>query len=153
VLLSAWATRIFLRLLWQNTRIGPTCVEISHHPLQPGEEYAIFLSQHGRVSLESLRMSLVCEEEATYQQGTDIRTESQAVHQQLVFSRGPIRIDPALPFAIQVSFQLPSCAMHSFQSGHNAVRWRLVVKGEPENWPMFVRSFPVLVHPASNGSP
>jgi hypothetical protein len=153
ILLDAWAIRLFLRLLWLNTRIGPTCVEISHHPLQPGEEYAIFLSQHGRMSLESLRMSLVCEEEATYRQGTDIRTESQPVHEQLVFSRGRVRIDPAVPFELQVWLRVPTNAMHSFQSGHNAVRWKLVVKAEPERWPMFVRSFPVLVHPACNGAP
>lgn len=153
ILLDIWATRLFLRQLWQHTRIGPTCVEISHHPLHPGEEYAIFLSQHGRVLLQGLRMSLVCEEEATYQQGTDIRTESQAVHEQLIFSRSTVRIDPAAPFQLQASLRVPSNAMHSFQSGHNAVRWKLVVKAEPENWPMFVRSFPVLVHPASNGSP
>lgn len=153
VLLDAWATQMFLRQLWQHTRIGPTCVEISHHPLRPGEEYAIFLSQQGRVLLQGLRMSLVCEEEATYQQGTDIRTESQAVHEQLIFSRSTVRIDPAAPFELQASLCIPCRAMHSFQSGHNAVRWKLVVKAEPENWPMFVRSFPVLVHPAGNGSP
>ncbi|MGE0758426.1 MAG: hypothetical protein AB7F89_02205 [Pirellulaceae bacterium] len=152
IALDAWATRLFLRLLWQHTRIGPTCVEISHHPLRPGEEYAIFLSQYGRVSLAFLRMSLVCEEEATYQQGTDIRTESQTVHEQVVFSRGPVRIEPAVPFEQKVTLRIPSHAMHSFQSGHNAVRWRIVVKAEPEKWPMFVRSFPVLVHPADGST-
>jgi hypothetical protein len=153
LLLDGWATQLFLVQLWQHTRIGPTCVEISHHPLQPGEEYAIFVSQHGRVLLQALRMSLVCEEEATYRQGTDIRTESQAVHEQLIFSRSTVRIDPAVPFELQASCRIPCHAMHSFQSGHNAVRWKLVVKAEPENWPMFVRSFPILVHPARNGSP
>ena len=153
VLLDGWASMLFLRQLWQHTRIGPTCVEISHHPLRPGREYAIFLSQQGRVLLQGLRMSLVCEEEATYQQGTDIRTEFQAIHEQLVFSRSVVRIDPAIPFELQASLCIPRHAMHSFQSGHNAVRWKLIVKAEPEKWPMFVRSFPVLVHPARNGSP
>lgn len=151
--LDVWVTRLFVRQLWQHTRLGPTCVEVSNHPLRPGKEYAIFLSQHGRLALDSLRMSLVCEEEATYRQGTDIRTECQAVHEQLIFSRGSIRIDPAAPFELQEVLYVPPQAMHSFQSGHNAVRWKLVVKAESENWPMFVRSFPVLVYPASNGSP
>jgi hypothetical protein len=153
VALDAWVTGLFLRQIWRQTRLGPTCVEVSHHPLRPGVQYAIFLSQYGRVSLDSLRMSLVCEEEATYRQGTDVRTESQAVHEQLIFSRGGIRIDPATPFELQEVVSVPRQAMHSFQSGHNAVRWKLVVKAESENWPMFVRSFPVLVYPASNGSP
>lgn len=150
---DAWVIRLFARQLWHHTRLGPTCVEVSNHPLRPGKEYVIFLSQNGRVALDSLRMSLVCEEEATYRQGTDVRTECSAVHEQLVFSRGTIRIDPSTPFDIQESLSIPAQAMHSFQSGHNAVRWKLVVKAESENWPMFVRSFPVLVYPASNGSP
>jgi hypothetical protein len=153
VFLDGLVTWYFLRQLWQHTRIGPTCVEISNHPLRPGREYAIFVSQQGRVMLQGLRMSLVCEEEATYQQGTDIRTEFQAIHEQLIFSRCAVRIDPAVPFELQASLHIPRHAMHSFQSGHNAVRWKLIVKAEPEKWPMFVRSFPVLVHPASNGSP
>jgi hypothetical protein len=153
VFLEGLVTWYFLRQLWQHTRIGPTCVEISHHPLRPGHEYAIFVSQQGRVMLQGLRMSLVCEEEATYQQGTDIRTEFQAIHEQLIFSRCAVRIDPAVPFELQASLHVPRHAMHSFQSGHNAVRWKLIVKAEPEKWPMFVRSFPVLVHPARNGSP
>jgi hypothetical protein len=37
--------------------------------------------------------------------------------------------------------------MHSFTSAHNAVRWRLVVRGTPERWPAFSRVFPIVVFP------
>ena len=39
--------------------------------------------------------------------------------------------------------------MHSFQSRHNVVRWKLVVRGEAEAWPMFERGFPIVVYPAT----
>jgi hypothetical protein len=39
--------------------------------------------------------------------------------------------------------------MHSFASAHNAVRWRIVVRGQPERWPGFVRVFPLIVYPAT----
>jgi hypothetical protein len=44
--------------------------------------------------------------------------------------------------------EIPADAMHSFTSAHNAVRWRLVVQGTPDRWPMFSRTFPVVVLPA-----
>ncbi|HMC11219.1 MAG TPA: hypothetical protein VKH44_08005, partial [Pirellulaceae bacterium] len=41
----------------------------------------------------------------------------------------------------------PPTAMHSFQSPHNLVRWKLVVRGEAETWPLFERGFPIVVYP------
>jgi hypothetical protein len=38
--------------------------------------------------------------------------------------------------------------MHSFASDHNAVKWRLVVRGRPERRPAFLRVFPLVVFPA-----
>jgi hypothetical protein len=37
--------------------------------------------------------------------------------------------------------------MHSFASEHNAVRWLVVVRGQPIRWPAFRRTFPVVVLP------
>jgi hypothetical protein len=37
--------------------------------------------------------------------------------------------------------------MHSFVSAHNSVNWKIVVNGEAEQWPPFVRSFPLIVYP------
>ena len=59
------------------------------------------------------------------------------------------------PFEAEVQLQLPSEAMHSFHSTHNAVSWRLVLRGVPKRWPAFERVFPVVVFPVdgqgSNG--
>ncbi|MDP7305378.1 MAG: hypothetical protein QGG09_19865, partial [Pirellulaceae bacterium] len=85
IVCGIWTASYIVREIWWNSRIGPTCVEISDLPLRPGHEYAIFLSQGGRVSLAALKMMLVCEEESTYSQGTDIRTETKVVYEKPVF--------------------------------------------------------------------
>lgn len=155
VLVNVRGIAYFIRELWAQTRIGPTCVEIEDHPLLPGQEYSVFLAQSGRSSLRLLEMNLVCAEEATYHQGTDIRTENRVVAEQNVFRRESVRIEPGMPFEIREALRVPEQAMHSFQSGHNAVHWKLVVRAEPESGPCFVRSFPVIVYPpaARNGAP
>ncbi|NJO14086.1 MAG: hypothetical protein HC870_02780, partial [Rhizobiales bacterium] len=56
------------------TGIGPTLVEISDYPFYPGRVYRLFLSQGGRLTINSLEVLLVCDEKATYQQGTNTRT-------------------------------------------------------------------------------
>jgi len=148
---SLWATSYIAREVWLNSRIGPTCVEISDLLLRPGHEYAIFLSQGGRISLTGLKMLLVCEEESTYSQGTDIRTETKIVYETPVFERESISIEPGIPFEMREALRIPLDAMHSFQSGHNSLRWKLVVAGTPSARPQFVRNFPVVVYPNVNG--
>jgi hypothetical protein len=151
VVINTWAIFSFVRELWQHTRVGPACVEISDHPLRPGREYAIFLSLAGRLAMQSLEMSLVCAEEATYHQGTDIRRETRVVHRHKVFTQESFVIEPGSPFEQQAALFVPDHAMHSFQSGYNAVHWKLVVEGQPTSGPAFVRSFPVIVYPSSMG--
>jgi hypothetical protein len=48
---------------------------------------------------------------------------------------------------MECRFSVPEDAMHSFQSKHNAVQWKIVVNGEANRWPLYSRSFPVLVYP------
>lgn len=144
-----WAVKYFFTELTIHARYGPTCVEISHHPLRPNSECEIFVSQAGRFSLPSLTVALVCEEEATYSQGTDIRTEVRVVHDKEIFRQEDIRIDAGTPFEALGRLSIPDGAMHSFQSGHNAVRWKLVVRGVSTRGAAMVRTFPVLVYPES----
>ncbi len=151
IVCSVWTVTYIVREVWLSSRIGPTCVEISDLPLRPGHEYAIFLSQGGRVSLSNLKMLLVCEEEATYSQGTDIRTETKVVYENPVFERASISIEPGIPLEMRESLLIPRDAMHSFQSAHNSLRWKLVVAGTPAARPQFVRNFPIVVYPNVNG--
>jgi hypothetical protein len=134
-------------LLLVATAVGPTSLEVSDHPLYPGRKYRVYLTQAGRLSVKSLTLSLICYEEATYQQGTDTRTERRRVHEQLVFSNDNFEIMPSIPYEHECDMQFAENVMHSFQSDHNAVQWRLVVRGTVEKWPEFERVFPLVVYP------
>ena len=137
----------WLRQLLVATAIGPTSLEVSEHPITPGKPFEVYLTQAGRLSVKSLRLLLVCEEEATYRQGTDTRTERRSVHEQLVYACENFEIMPELPYEHRLRLSVPSDAMHSFQSEHNAVHWQLVVQGEVEKWPDYQRMFPIVVYP------
>ncbi len=150
VIATLWSVKYFFRELRAQTRFGPTCVEISDHPLRPNAVCEIFVSQAGRLSLSTLVLSLVCEEEATYSQGTDIRTETRVVYEQEVLRERDIRIEDGTPFKSQGKLRVPGGAMHSLQSGHNAIRWKLVIRGHSERSGILTRSFPVIVYPESN---
>ena len=139
---------LFFRQLFLITAIGPTHVEISGHPLRPGNQYQVLLSQAGSVSFRKLELFLELEEQATFRQGTDVRTERQVVWQSLIRRWNNVEPLPGTPFEAEVQLQLPSKAMHSFSTTHNTVSWRLVLRGVPERWPALVRVFPVVVFPA-----
>ena len=103
---------------------------------------------------DRLTLSLVCEEEATYRQGTDTRTESQQVVAQELFRLENFEIPPGVPFDHEFAFRVPPSAMHSFKSSHNRVHWTLLVESEMNGWPDFKRAFPVIVYPnAGDGKP
>ena len=89
--IGVWAIVVLVRQLLVATGIGPTLVEISDHPLYPGGQYRVFLSQSGWLTVNRLRVSLVCEEVATYRQGTDTRTETREVFRQELFRREQFR--------------------------------------------------------------
>jgi hypothetical protein len=140
-----------LRQLAVTTGIGPTLVEVSDQPFYPAGRYRVLLSQTGRLKMNRLELLLVCDEEATYRQGTDTRTETRRVHEQPLGRREQFEVAGGVPFQIECELHVPAGAMHSFKSGHNEVAWKIVVKGSPATWPDFERSFPVIVYPARNG--
>jgi len=59
-------------------------------------------------------------------------------------------IDRTNPFEYQCVFSIPDQAMHSFLSPHNRVAWKLVAKVNAATWPVFLRSFPIIVYPAKS---
>lgn len=142
-----WAVRFFFQELLVLTVVGPTQVEISAHPLRPGQRCELYLSQGGRLKMQRLEVRLICLEEATFHQGTDIRTETHVVQCLDLVQCGPFSIDPSQPFEHRFSVRIPDEAMHSFVARNNAIHWRLEVEGEPESWPTFVRTYPLVVHP------
>lgn len=144
---------MFVRQLLIVSGIGTTRVEISNHPLVPGREYEVFLSQAGRIRINSLKVLLVCEEEATYQQGTDTRTATETVYREMVLEQTEFEIERGREFEDRCTVRLPDAAMHSFKSDHNEIRWSLVVQGEVARWPDYERRFPLVVHPGEGIMP
>jgi hypothetical protein len=142
-----WSFRHFLESLKRTAGVGATIVEISDQPLLPGQEYTLFVSQAGKLKLRRLRVELVCEEETTYRQGTDLRIDRHQAYTQILHTQRDLSIDPYAPWEQELAIKLPADAMHSFQSAHNAVCWKITVSGDARPWPSFCQSFPVVVHP------
>lgn len=148
-----FATRWFFRVFRKQAGIGPTAVEISDLPLLPGEVYKVYLCQYGKITFEQLNVRLVGFEEATYQLGTDIRTERaeiasyEAERLQPSNPAAPLQADPEHPLELVCQIRVPFDIMHSFHGVNNAVRWKILVSGAIPKWPTFCRSFPVVVYP------
>ena len=139
---------IFVRGLILSTAVGTTQVEVSDHPLLPGGRYEVLLGQGGSGTFTSLDMAVELEEQATFRQGTDTRTERMVVWRASLGTWTGLQLAPGTRFEGRGVFQVPATAMHSFASEHNLVSWRVVVRGRPAGWPPFTRSFPLLVYPA-----
>lgn len=149
---GVWLIVYSIREFWKASRIGPTRVEISDHPLVPGDEYQLFLSQNGRLSVEKFEMLLVCEEQATFRQGTDTVTSSQTVSVSPVFEKQHFEIDPREPFEVRCSFSVPAGAMHSFRAEHNTINWKLVIRNKAARHRDFERRFPVVIVPRTDAN-
>jgi hypothetical protein len=139
---------VFVRSLVLATAVGTTQLEISAHPLRPGGTYEALLAQGGSGGFRDLEISLELEERATFRQGTDTRTDRLLVWKAPLGSWQGLQLTPGTRFEARATIHVPATAMHSFASEHNAVGWRIVVRGRPARWPPFSRSFPVVVFPA-----
>lgn len=148
VAIGVWATYFFAQQMLLHTGIGPTSLEISDHPLVPGCAYRLFLSQAGRLQMQSLELLLVCEEETTFRQGTDIRTERCRVFSDTIFDKRDFKIEPSDAFQHECVLRVPKHVMHSFRAKHNAVHWMLIARGQAKSWPAFERAFPVIIFPS-----
>ena len=146
---ACWSIYQFIRQLLKLTGIGQTFLEIADYPLFPGQTYRAFISQYGRVRLRRLDVCLICQEEATFNQGTDIMTEQATVLDQRLLRRRGIWVTPGNPFEAEFDFSIPAEGMHSFKSQNNRIQWKIVVSAQAKNWPLLKRVFAISVHPAS----
>ncbi len=97
-----WSFRFFITQLRQHIGVGTTIVEISHHPLQPGGDYQLFVSQTGRLKLKRLTVQLTCEEETFYRQGTDVRVERYQAFSKILCRERDLEVDPKAPWEQQL---------------------------------------------------
>lgn len=149
---AGWATYSFFVKLLRFTTIGPTTLEVSEHPLTPGQAVKLALTQNGRLKLVRLSISLVCFEEAIYQQGTNVRTERRETYRTKVFDAREVDVLPGQPFSQMIEFHVPDYLIHSFRSPSNCIDWAFVVRGVAVRWARFERSFPVVILPFTGES-
>ena len=150
ILGAGWLVLLFFFLRqWRLVRgVGPTVVEVSAFPLVAGEPARLYLSQSGPLQVQFLRVTLVCEESATYRQGTDTRTEKRCVFRGDVHRAARFAIDRDRPYEGRFDLEVPRTAMHSFRAAHNEVLWRLVVEAELEGLPAYRQEYPLVVRPS-----
>ncbi len=151
--IGGWAIRFFAVQIVRQTRVGPTLVEISDHPLKPGTAFTCYVAQAGRIGLREFTIHLVCEEETTCHHGTDIRIDRQTVFNRIVEHRADVPLRSGQPLEIETECRIPPGMMHSFQSPHNAVLWKLVVRGKPLRGDTFEHPFPLVVIPDAGFAP
>lgn len=150
---AGWAIYRLLATLLRLAAIGPTSLEVSEHPLFPGQDLKISLTQTGRTTFRRIEISLLCWEQVIYQQGTDVRTEQRIVYRQTVFDEKNVEVDPLKPFEKLINVTVPGRIMHSFRSRNNSVEWALVVEGRAVRFSRFTHTFPVVIFPEPADSP
>jgi hypothetical protein len=138
---------LFFRQLLMLTGIGATQLEISAYPLQPGRTFRVFLSQTSQVRIQRLDIHLICQEEATFIQGTDVRTERATVLDERLFRGRGIYGRSPNPYETEFDLEISPHAMHSFKSPNNRIKWNIVVTVQARNWPRLKRKFDIAVHP------
>jgi len=137
---------------WQMlevVRLGTTRLEISDHPLLPGEQCEVHLSHTNASRIDRLELRLMCEEVVTYRQGTDTRIERRRVVETPIVTRAAAH-GPSGKWAEHCRFQVPPMAMHSFQAMHNEIRWFFCVDARDSRGRRWQRDFPVIVGPPSH---
>jgi hypothetical protein len=149
VVLALFWLLIFRYLVHQvrQSLVGKPVVEISDHPLWPGQTYRLVFHWSGAPRLQKMSLSLVCQEEARYRQGTDTQVEKKVVHVQHLWARHEASSDQSLPAEVPCEFLVPQEAMHSFEAKNNQVVWMIQVKGHFQRWGEFDHQFPLVVLP------
>ncbi len=130
-------------LVWVG--VGETIIEISNARLRPGEPFEIWISQAGNMTMNALTATLVCEERATYQQGTNTHTATEKVIEEELAVAQHAPVTRSRPLEVRQSCRIPVGAMHSFKARSNEITWYLQVVGDIARWPDFERKFPIVV--------
>jgi hypothetical protein len=126
---------------------GPR-LEISEHPILIGATCRASLFQRGPLALTFARVRLVCEEKASYTDGTVTRQATHQVHTEELWRGEALQLGPDAPLDEEFDVHVPDGSMHSFQSAHNWITWKLVVEVRVAgSWRPWRDEFPVVVQP------
>ncbi|TWT90006.1 hypothetical protein Mal64_03880 [Pseudobythopirellula maris] len=146
---GGWLAYSLLCDAWSPGAGGLTQIEVSRWPLRSGETCEALLIQKGQTRVRELTVALVCEEVATYHQGTDSRTATEEVYRKKLVAEGRFDVENEAGYERPFSFTPPADGPASFVSPHNEVRWLLEARVASRRWPEFKRRFELCVYPAS----
>lgn len=136
---------------WRETRgvggSGSTRVEIDRCPLVSGEPALATVLQFGPARLRELSVDLVCDEIATFRQGTDARTATVEVMRRSLLTERRIEAPAGESLRREFEVRTPTGGPHSFVSPNNEVRWSIEVTVKPVGRAEVRRRFPLCVHP------
>ncbi|HWB61126.1 MAG TPA: DUF3592 domain-containing protein [Chthoniobacteraceae bacterium] len=107
-------------------------------------------SLQGRASaLTALSITLEGSEEAIYQNGKNTSTATN-----VFFSQEIVNTTSQTEFASGAAqAAVPLDTMHSLDTGHNKITWKLRVKGKIPRWPDMTEDYPLIVLPARKNAP
>ncbi len=117
----------FFHQLFTVLLVGKTPVEISREPIRLGETFRVHIYQPGSFQINSVEVRLICKESATYQQGTNTRTDHHEIHDEVIGECGETQARRDGP-VISCEGTVPDWGMHSMKAPHNAIRWLIQVK-------------------------
>ncbi len=142
---------VFFPRMWRLIRnsliYGATILEISDHPIVPSRKHRLAMVQNGPLKAVSCDVSIICEEFARYRQGTDTITNRKEVYRQQLYWKENVGISAGSSLNEEFFLKLPRGVMHTFQTEHNEIRWKLVVQIIARDTTIVERSCPVIVLP------
>jgi hypothetical protein len=129
LLLGVIAAAVIAIIRWQRfRRLYAPRLEISHHPLSAGAVCQAHLSQNGPLKIDAVRVLLVCEEKASYTDGTVTRWAKEQVYKAEQWQAEDLELTREKTLEQEFTVTIPEGAMHSFKSAHNFISWRLLVE-------------------------
>src|SRR5262249_32692439 len=109
--------------------------------------YEVLVGQAGLLPLARPCLELVCEESASYSQGTGTVTATKVVVRRTVFDAESASLDGGLD-GWHSRLEVRAGAMHSFQAGPTQIPWKLVRSGRAAGLLPYASEYPVVVLPA-----
>lgn len=117
-------------------------VEVSAEPVFLGDELRVCVDQLGPGRFVRYRVAVRCEEIVKYTVGTDTRTETHEVREEVLLDEVGLRtLGLGERWTHSLSVVLPAEGPPSFEAKHNQVLWTVRVRAEIAGWPDYDEGF------------
>ena len=131
-----------------SVKVAAPLVHVSKDRVRIGENFSVSYEQSFRMPSDVLdsKVELIFRESATYQQGTDTRTDT---HEEVIdFFESPAkRFEGGEKSHESGTFKIPIDAMHTFDQRKNKLQWFVRVDVDVQDWPDMVEEYEIHVLP------